>query len=125
MRKVKLNPNAQKWVDALRSGKYQQTQSVLHDSDGHCCLGVLCDVAINNGLKTLTWHGGYREGYSCNGYESVLPPEAMKWVGLKDDCGKYDGSNLADQNDGGLSFDEIADLIEINAEELGVAEKTA
>ena len=51
---VKLRDQSlkQRWVDALRSGEYQQTTGVLHrthsDEDdepvGHCCLGVLCDL---------------------------------------------------------------------------------
>lgn len=34
-----------KWLDALRSGKYQQGHNTLHPTDKFCCLGVLCDVA--------------------------------------------------------------------------------
>jgi hypothetical protein len=33
-----------KWLAALRSGEYTQTSGSLRDNDGHCCLGVLCDV---------------------------------------------------------------------------------
>lgn len=42
--KVKLNPNAQKWVDALRSGKYQQGAGCLSAEGKFCCLGVACEV---------------------------------------------------------------------------------
>ena len=28
-----------KWVEALRSGEYKQTQSKLHNEEGFCCLG--------------------------------------------------------------------------------------
>lgn len=46
-------------VDALRSGQYQQGTASLTriDREGnlsHCCLGVACDVAINNGLEGVT-----------------------------------------------------------------------
>ena len=34
----------QKWVRALRSGKYEQATGALRNEDGFCCLGVLCDV---------------------------------------------------------------------------------
>lgn len=43
------------WVKALRSGKYEQTNGVLHascendqgrDQHAYCCLGVLCKVAV-------------------------------------------------------------------------------
>jgi hypothetical protein len=35
------------WMDALRSGGYKQTKSVLYNpqEDAYCCLGVLCRVA--------------------------------------------------------------------------------
>lgn len=34
-----------KWVEALRSGRYEQTTGFLRRSNGRfCCLGVLCDV---------------------------------------------------------------------------------
>ncbi len=35
----------QKWLDALRSGKYKQGTQYLNSSSGYCCLGVLCEVA--------------------------------------------------------------------------------
>ena len=43
-----LNENAQAWVDALRSGDYEQGTSFLHtveaDYSLFCCLGVACDL---------------------------------------------------------------------------------
>lgn len=42
----KMDPELkQKWVDALRSGKYKQGEGLLRDKNDHyCCLGVLADV---------------------------------------------------------------------------------
>jgi hypothetical protein len=35
----------QKWIEALRSGKYEQGRGQLRDaSNRYCCLGVLADV---------------------------------------------------------------------------------
>lgn len=35
----------QKWLEALRGGKYKQAKGVLHSATGgFCCLGVLMDV---------------------------------------------------------------------------------
>lgn len=36
----------EKWVTALESGEYQQTQRCLSDNVGFCCLGVLTDLYI-------------------------------------------------------------------------------
>jgi hypothetical protein len=40
-----MDPNLKaKWVEALRSGEFNQTTGRLHDYEGFCCLGVLCFV---------------------------------------------------------------------------------
>lgn len=43
-----LNPVAQKWVDALRSGKYRQCRNQLRsdDREAYCCLGVLAELYV-------------------------------------------------------------------------------
>ena len=33
-----------KWLEALRSGNYEQTEGRLRDHKGHCCIGVLACV---------------------------------------------------------------------------------
>lgn len=35
----------QKWVKALRSGKYKQGEGELRNNNHFCCLGVLCDIS--------------------------------------------------------------------------------
>lgn len=56
MRQLKMRPEiARKWVDALRSGKYQQGKhrlgTVKENGDiEYCCLGVLCEVAVAEGV---------------------------------------------------------------------------
>lgn len=38
-------PEIQKWIDGLRSGKYEQARGTIMETDGSmCCLGVLADV---------------------------------------------------------------------------------
>jgi hypothetical protein len=115
----KLNPNAQKWVDALRSGKYQQATSFLRNGDRFCCLGVACDISgIGN------WSGN---SYVIKGYGSskLIPDEVQKWLGLRDNAGYIsgdpEGTHLAFENDHGATFERIASLIEEHAKELGVA----
>jgi hypothetical protein len=55
-----MNPDKKKmWIDALLSGEYKQGRGALKYKNGYCCYGVLCDVAIKDGLKvevkTDTW----------------------------------------------------------------------
>lgn len=103
-----------KWLEALRSGEYQQTTEVLKDSKGFCCLGVLCDIhsKITGETDWEIVNGGnkYYEEFRC------APRTVVKWSGIED-CNpdvKLDNHywNIAELNDGGRSFKEIADIIE-------------
>lgn len=93
-----------KWLAALRSGKYKQTQDALrgkalrgkgqHGAVGFCCLGVLCDLAVKDG-------GGTGEGWSDNHiafenehdaieYHRAAPPERMtNYLGITEDETQY------------------------------------
>ena len=109
-----MNPQIkQKWVSALRSGDYQQTQQVLHNKNGFCCLGVLCDLYIKeNQLEwELTNNGNY---YNFQDENVYLPHSVVEWSGIGDDNPTInDGeSRLAGLNDNGTTFNEIANLIE-------------
>lgn len=116
------------WVEALRSGEYAQTKNVLTrvnamgEVEGHCCLGVLCEVAIKDGveLKVNDNDDGIRWYNSSTG---TLPAEVMEWAGiLSDDMdansnplfGPYGDRKPASEwnDDVNLPFTAIADLIE-------------
>ena len=47
-----MNPEVkQLWLDALRSGKYEQGKLMLRPTDNsYCCLGVLCEIAQESGI---------------------------------------------------------------------------
>jgi len=46
---MKLPPKFKaKWLKALRSGEYKQTNGTLYDNGKHCCLGVACEVVGYN-----------------------------------------------------------------------------
>lgn len=105
---------AMKWVKALRSGKYKQTQSLLkRPKGGYCCLGVLQGPVL---------------GLNISRGETTLSEEAINLSGMKNndgDCGfdsiemgrrTYD--DLAAANDDGRRFKQIADWIEKNWERL-------
>jgi hypothetical protein len=109
-----MNPQIkQKWVSALRSGEYQQTQRYLHKEDGFCCLGVLCDLYIKENnveweLLDVSTH------YEFQSYEKELPLSVIDWAGVED-ANPYIigvGTSLASLNDTGSTFNEIADVIE-------------
>lgn len=95
-----------KWIVALRSGKYQQTKCKLQDEDGYCCLGVACKVLSKNYKKQK------------NGMLSGKLPSkslgAQKWVvNINYDFDSKTGKPLVTLNDiFRFNFDEIADLLE-------------
>lgn len=103
------------WIAALRSGKYEQTKSVLRDErNGFCCLGVLCDlVEPENWSKSKTpnwpyWNFATTEnGDPC--YVNAFPSaEFLRRVGLNSAIAE----SLASRNDRGESFEDIATCIE-------------
>lgn len=104
-----------KWVAALRSGEYRQGEKVLRYEDQFCCLGVLCELHrqdTGDGWDPLS------TGDFIYGGKSYLPPDnVIEWAGLDSDAPSVVGDDgyfrgLPDLNDDGLSFTQIADLIE-------------
>lgn len=99
--------NFTKWVQALRSGKYSQTTNKLQDSNGFCCLGVACKLFIPpNEIEFNS--SGFLLG-SMPDFQSESP----RWLkDVSEDFLTKTNTSLAQLNDGGFTFDEIADLIE-------------
>ena len=111
----KMNPEIKaQWVAALRSGEYQQGTGSLRrvntDSDQYCCLGVLCQLAVDSGAEVHFQRGNNYATYDDNG--GALPASVMEWAGVYDPDPRAAGLKLSIRNDGGASFSEIADLIE-------------
>jgi hypothetical protein len=115
-----------KWLAALRSGQYEQTDKVLRNNEGVCCLGVLCDLyAQETGME---WFHN-NDDYSMHGADSVLPLEVRRWADLPHENGAFvmvsrhydEGENttvanypsLTELNDNWMyDFHQIADVIE-------------
>jgi hypothetical protein len=123
-----MNPQVkEKWLTALRSGEYKQTDGALRDSKGFCCLGVLCDVYTKENNKE--WEcvvfsdeatGHY---WKFDGSMETLPQTVIDWAELDDNCPEVryvidpnytidDKYLIADLNDRGINFKVLADLIE-------------
>lgn len=121
---------AARWVSALRSGKYEQGKNLLkqlHDSGkvSYCCLGVLCDLYLQEypdsaytpdlrpDLDRPTRENG--TPYAFGEKEVELPPKDIQtWAGIN----PHQCDALAEQNDSGSTFEELADLIEKSAQDL-------
>lgn len=92
-----LDPDfKQKWLQALRSGEYQQGRFALHDAtnNAHCCLGVAADLILQESDREM-------HIYDTEVYEGALgldAEEIQTLITLNDDEKK--------------SFEQIADYIE-------------
>lgn len=77
----------EKWLTALKSGKYIQGTKKLSNHGKHCCLGVLCELAVEAGIisKEVNLEEPIRFGTSCN----YLSDEVMSWSGLRNDSGLF------------------------------------
>jgi hypothetical protein len=128
-----------KWIAALKSGEYTQGRASLKQSDRYCCLGVLCDLFIKETKPDIGWliNGSYV--YSFEGHSGDLPPSVIQWAnlpsanpnvakeavpkrlmdkkitthyGLSDsEVSALKNISLAELNDGGAFFSEIAEII--------------
>jgi hypothetical protein len=131
--KTKMNPEVkQKWIDALRSGKYEQGSEKLRSVSGYCCLGVLCDLYAQE--HDTQWEfRGYEETnlqpmdyWYYEGESEFLPESVMDWAGLEsnnpkvrvdvednpdnDNCFYLD--HIANVNDSCYyTFDDLSNLI--------------
>lgn len=101
----------EKWIEALRSGKYKQGKSCLMGTDNaYCCLGVLVRVFEEHyGLKfdqKVTPANSVEFGSFCS---IASPPEiVIDWIGLAPGHQTL-LMNLNDKH--GCSFAGIADVL--------------
>lgn len=114
-------------LEALRSGDYPQTTHALRKDDGFCCLGVLCELAVIDGIlspplfEKPELSAGYRYRSAANPKDSsvsILPDAVSMWaeISARGDFYDEDGktpTSLAERNDGGYTFPKIADLVEM------------
>jgi len=104
------------WIAALRSGEYAQGQYRLRQGDRFCCLGVLCELAVRDGVTVGV--PGPGDTYDYDGQEVHLPASIQHWAGIREnpmvtvDRPWVSRRSLAELNDDGMPFEEIADLIE-------------
>ena len=103
-----------KWVAALRSGDYVQGRGALRVDNKFCCLGVLCNIHAQDHPEVAAMQ---QDRNSYMGKASFPHKKVSKWADLED-CGDNRVSingiskHLAEHNDNGRTFLEIADAIE-------------
>jgi len=119
---------ADKWVAALKSGKYEQSRLRLKTSEGYCCLGVLCDISglgkwevDERGIDKIVYKY-VKENDTAE--TALLSSTVTDWAGMINHAGqlpievigvKY----LFQLNDSGkMNFNQIADIIEKHYESI-------
>jgi len=132
----RMNPEIKsKWIAALRSGQYEQARGGLqrilyrdnetgHIDCGFCCLGVLCDIAMQED-EVCWWKDQEAISTDHTGQFTVnadaLPSSVVEWAGLEDSDPEVpfpidddkDRKRLSELNDSfRLDFGQIADIIE-------------
>lgn len=113
--KEQRKENRRKWVEALRSGKYEQGKGYLCRDGKYCCLGVLCEVMGLEKKMDSTDEGLVVFGHHLT---AALDPHARATVGLVSALGTHKSDSLSELNDSGLTFAQIADIIESEPEGL-------
>lgn len=107
-----------KWINALRSGKYKQGKFRLQSVDQYCCLGVACEVLFGEKANRNLF------GDIAGTYPDEQPSAPVWLKNLNTDFKRrlervsgnlyYVGPRLSYCNDSGdHTFDEIADLLEL------------
>ena len=111
-----MNPEIkERWIAALESGDYPKTKGVLKDEEGYCCLGVLCEIAIQDGvIKKIPPNN--RQNYMSK-VGAFLPRKVAKWAGIKDvshpksDPDSSEQGKLAAHNDLSEDFSTVIQVI--------------
>jgi len=116
-----------RWTAKLRSGEIPQTDGALRQGDARCCLGVLCDIAVTDGIiAPPTWCEDPGV-WDYDGNWQLLPDSILAWADFN--MHEVDGGDptvsvsdptlpgvssrgLAELNDDGWTFAQIADAID-------------
>lgn len=114
---MKVNKeNMKKWIDALRSGKYEQGKRFLHSPSSkegemkHCCLGVL-EIVSGASKMNIEWQLEYKVTLpSVSAVSWVLPENLVKNIRVHGEDGVY--TLVSHLNDKGASFSQIACYLE-------------
>lgn len=136
---MKLRPEVKaEWTRRLRSGEYPQGHTYLKNDMGYCCLGVLCDMAEEEGVVRSEMQGrrrvhmyyGTSPETNKDGSAIWTPADVINWAfgeEIVNDGGNFQWSvegpdddqyveehheNLAGLNDAQVPFAAIANVID-------------
>lgn len=103
----------QLWIEALRSDRFTQTRDVLCSKDGYCCLGVACELAIENGVSVnkirIVRSVFSKSDASYDDKRFDLPDSVRGWLGISK---QIEETAISLNDEKKASFSEIADFLE-------------
>lgn len=104
-----------KWVAALRSGEYKQTDGYLHRDGCFCVMGVLCDLYIKQ--RGISWERGESGTTELYGSCAIPPHIVTDWAGLESQYPNVKTEvkgtmSIVNMNDRLVPFKVLADIIE-------------
>jgi hypothetical protein len=105
----------QRWIQALRSGEYEQGEGGLFHCGKFCCLGVLTDLYIKE--HGFQWKQDSADLWSFEDERETLPQSVQDWSGIDAPdpmiCHSF-ATDLNDYHD--ASFEDIAVYIAADKE---------
>jgi hypothetical protein len=125
----KMDPEKKEWwAEALESDRFRKGRGFLRQrlNSGltyHCCLGVLCEVAIEHGVDLDVSDPGVEGETFFDSEAMLLPKKVVEWAGLDrngpevwhsrfaDDDGTVKAELTMVNDDTEADFTEIAAMI--------------
>ena len=112
---------ARTWIQALRSGNYEQGKghlaSKVEDKLCYCCLGVACELS-----PLYEMQEGFQPYFKIEGFTATNYPSNQEKFGLANQLGNPNiqpgntsrvwWASLPAMNDRGIPFTKIADILE-------------
>lgn len=71
-----------KWIARLEDPSARQGRGALSTNRGDCCLGVLCKIAVEEGVIPEPEGVSHQGALVFSGNDQVLPREVASWAGL-------------------------------------------
>ena len=74
-------PVIRRWAERLEANQDPQGTGYLRHADGLCCLGVLCEIAVEDGVIEKKAPGDMEYGvWEYGGYTTALPESVAEWA---------------------------------------------
>ena len=70
----------ERWAKRLEENKDPQDTGYLRTDQGLCCLGVLCEIAVEDGIIEKEAPYAPDGVWRYDGHTTILPPKVAEWA---------------------------------------------